>query len=72
VISIWWALAAFMAGGCGGILLISLMRMSAEDSQRPALISDTPPLARNRRTAPPAPTGYLRLSVGDQGLRRRT
>jgi hypothetical protein len=43
IISIWWALAAFMAGGCGGLLLIGLMLTSAENVERLALIRDTLP-----------------------------
>jgi hypothetical protein len=42
VISIWWALAAFVAGGCSSLLLIGLMITSADHADRPALICDTP------------------------------
>jgi hypothetical protein len=41
MISIWWALAAFVAGGCSSLLLIGLMLASADDAERPALIRDT-------------------------------
>jgi len=30
MISVWWLLVAFVGGGCAGILLMALMRMSAE------------------------------------------
>jgi hypothetical protein len=43
MISIWWALAAFVAGGCSSLLLIALMLTSAEQDERPALSYDTLP-----------------------------
>jgi hypothetical protein len=30
MISVWWVLVAFVGGGCAGILVMALMRMSAD------------------------------------------
>jgi len=40
MISIWWAVAAFVTGGCSSLLLIGLMLTSADHAE-PALIRDT-------------------------------
>jgi len=34
MISIWWLLAAFIGGGCAGMLLMALMQMSADPSEQ--------------------------------------
>jgi Cys-tRNA synthase (O-phospho-L-seryl-tRNA:Cys-tRNA synthase) len=30
MISVWWVLVAFVGGGCAGVLVMALMRMSAD------------------------------------------
>ena len=35
MVSFWWVLAAFFAGGCGGILAMALMCMAGRLSKHP-------------------------------------
>ena len=40
MVSIWWLVATFFAGGCAGMLLFALMQMSGTLPNKPTLISD--------------------------------
>jgi RsiW-degrading membrane proteinase PrsW (M82 family) len=35
MVSIWWLVATFLVGGCAGMLLIALMRMSGGVPEQP-------------------------------------
>jgi hypothetical protein len=35
MVSFWWVLAAFVAGGCGGILVMALMCMAGRLPEQP-------------------------------------
>ena len=54
MIPIWWALVAFMAGGCAGLLLFALMRSAAEQDAPPPLSTEL----RNAETPAGAPSRH--------------
>ena len=53
MLSIWWVLAAFIAGGCAGILLLSLMTMAGREARH----SESDEQADTRRCIPSASAG---------------
>ena len=40
MVSIWWLVATFVGGGCAGVLIIALMRMSGELPNKSTLIPE--------------------------------
>ena len=48
MISAWWTLFAFIGGGCAGVLLIALMRVTAHAESRSSSAARSEAMTRDR------------------------
>lgn len=57
MIPVWWILIAFVAGGCGGLLLFALIRMAADQDAHLPLATEL----RSFKARAAAPFGQAQL-----------